>query len=179
MSTEVQTIDSAVQQFKIGEVSIEQLQQIVQENGAELSFWNPATERHPAYAKGDNRSRAGYVFHTDHPKGKFLQNIVKKAILKAIDFAHSSVTKYYDPEGFVYDDPRLQKLSKTCKSYIAENFQHAYPYKSDFMLKVVDIILFLMKEDAYYRPRFLELLNQMPNDFELDELEKENIKQWH
>lgn len=179
MSTEIQTIDSALQQFKHGEFNIEQLQKVIQENGAELSFWNPATERHPAYAEGDNRSRAGYIFHTDHPKGKFLQNIIKKAILRAIDFAHSSVTKHYDPEGFVYDDPRLQRLSDVCKGYIADNFQHAHPYKSDFMHKVVDILLFLMKEDAYYRARFLDLLNQIPNDFELDELERENIEQWH
>jgi len=179
-SDAVASINDAIRKFESGEITLQQLQSIVQQNGAEISFWNPATQRHPAYPEGDNRSRAGFTYHPSHPRGRFFQGIIKKAILRAIDFAHHSIIKHYDPDGFVYDDERLKRLDSFLKQYIAENFQHAYPYKSDFMQKVIDIILFLMKEDVYYRARFLDIISKLSSfDFELDQLEKENIERWH
>lgn len=78
-----------------------------------------------------------------------------------INRAHSWVLKQWDPDGYVYDDPRLQYLDKHLHNFIKENFNHE-GRKIDFMDKLVDIGLFILKEDIFYRPRIFNMSNQMP-----------------
>jgi len=42
------------------------------------------------------------------------------------------------------------------------NFQDR-DYKIDFMNKIVDIILFIMKEDIFYSSRFMDIFNKIPH----------------
>ena len=175
---DVKAIGEAIQQHKEGKLNTIEFNAIVASHGGEISFWDPATQRHPAYPKGDNRSRFGFTYHFDSIRGKWFQGVVKDAIKGCIKFTHSTILKRYDEEAFIFDDPRLAAIKAVSDDYISKNFQHSAPIKSDFMHKVFDIILFLMKEDVYYRGRFLELFNLFPK-FELSQVEKENIEEYH
>lgn len=136
-----------------------------------------ATQRNPEYPAGDNRTRNEFIFSPyEHPKGKFFQNIKSGIMIKAINFAHSAILKGYDMDAYVYDDPRLKAQNEFFREYIQENFRHV-AYKTEFMNKIVDIIMFLVKEDIYYR-RLMDMLNRRPY-FELTKDEQENIEKWH
>lgn len=175
------TINEALKRYEKKEISADELGRIVKEEGANISFWNRDEDRHPAYLKGDNRSRTGFLFNPyHHEKGKFFQHVTKKAILRAIDFAHKAMTKHYDVDAYVYDDPRLNALNDFLHAYMDIHFADEYTHS--FMPKVVDIILGLSKEDIRYRVRFLDLINKIikfyPNGFTLTENEKENLKKF-
>ena len=175
------TINEALKRYEKKEISADELAAIVKKEGANLSFWNRDEDRHPAYPEGDNRSRTGFLFNPyHHEKGKFFQHVTKKAILRAIDFAHKAMRKHYDVDAYVYDDPRLNALNDFLHAYMDIHFADEHTH--DFMPKVVDIILGLMKEDIRYRARFLDLFTQLgkmyPDGFQLTENEKDNIKRW-
>lgn len=125
--------------------------------------YNPAKEAVPRNV--GNKSRIGFLYNPYyHPLGKFFQGKVKIAILKCIDFVHASLLRY-DPDAYQFDDPRLLELQKTgtdCINALFESEVKEDPFrKISFMLKLLDIGLFLMKEDIWYRPRFIELMKQM------------------
>lgn len=175
------TIEEALKRYDNKEITTDELSAIVKEEGGNISFWNREKDRHPAYPKGDNRSRTGFLFDPyHHEKGKFFQGVIKKVLLGAISLAHKWFTQYYDSDIFVYDDPRLNALNDFLQTYMDMHFADKYTH--DFMPKVVDITLGLMKEDIRYRARFLDLLTQLgkmyPDGFPLSENEKENIKRW-
>jgi hypothetical protein len=114
----------------------------------------------------------------------------------SIDFAYIGIKKY-DKEAFVYDDVRLSSLSSLLKTEIT-NFRN-----DETLLKIIDICIFLMKEDVYYRPRWIQILQDIkpvvdeldiPNnriieilkkvcdlvkDMELTDEELNNIQEWH
>ena len=172
-------ITELLEQFNTGKLNIETLIQKVREQGDKGDFWNWETGPNPKY-EGNNKTRVGFKYNPyHHIKGKFMQGIIKTAVISAINFAHSQILKHYDREAFVYDDERLKKIDKYCKQYIDTNFQNSYPYKSDMMQKVVDIILFFAKEDIYYTARWLDMINGLPRGHELTKEEKENIERWH
>ncbi|KCZ71589.1 hypothetical protein ANME2D_02324 [Candidatus Methanoperedens nitroreducens] len=176
-------IQEAIEKYNKGEVSIEDLSKIVQENGQQIVFWNPASERNPKYLEGDNSSRDGFIYNPyHHVRGKFFQDVIKKAILKAIDFAHSAMVKHYDQDAYRYDDLRLAELEKFTKEYIRANFHDSYPYKHDFMMKLVDVVLGLAKEDIYYRARMLDFIQKFRRGFPemaISPTENDNIERWH
>lgn len=135
----------------------------VSEDGEVFYNYNPAKEPNP-HAVGTH-SRVGFLFNPYyHPLGKFLQGKVKGSILKSIDFVHSSILRY-DSEAYTYSDERLQALYKTgheCIINLFDSKEDPEPFrKPAFMLKLLDICLFLMKEDIFYRYRFIELMKQM------------------
>ena len=174
------TLESAIAEYNAGELSFENFQKIVAENGNKLAFYAINEERNPQYPEGDNRSRVGFTYNpSEHPKGKFFQKITKKAILAAIQFAHSAMCDKYDKDIFIYDDSRLNQINNFMRIYITEKFKHSYPYKHDFMLQILDIVLGLAKEDIYYRTRLFDLVNKFrvvyPNQIILTETEKQNI----
>ncbi|MDP2217398.1 MAG: hypothetical protein Q8J68_08940 [Methanolobus sp.] len=140
--------------------------------------WNPAKDRDPRIK--ENESSKGFRFCPYfHENGRFLQSVVKRGIIKAIETAHSQIVGKYDPEAFGFDDLRLQEISGYLRSYTSQNFSHEAPRKITFMSQILDIVLFLMKEDIYYRARFLDMCKHMPRDYELTEEERRNIQQWH
>lgn len=172
-------ITGLLEQFNTGKLNIEQFIQKVREEGDKAEFWNWETDANPKY-KDNNKTSVGFRFNPyHHVKGKFMQEIIKTAIKSAINFAHAQIIKHYDRDAFMYDDERLKKIDEYCKRYIGKNFQDSYPYKSDFMGKIIDIILFIMREDIYYTSRWLDLINGLPRGHELTEQEKANIKKYH
>lgn len=154
--------------------------------------YNPAKQSHPAWT-GNNKSRTGFLFNPYfHPMGKYLQGKLKGSMMKCIDFVHSGLLRY-DSQAFCYDDRRLQQIEATAKESIHELFFDNAEYrdigdgerKISMMLKVLDIALFLMKEDIAYRWRFIMLLQRLgsvtasmqPEGDELTNLEQLKRKQ--
>jgi hypothetical protein len=175
------TINEALKRYEKKEINADELGEIVKKEGAQLSFWNREKDRHPAYPENDNRSRTGFLFDPyHHEKGKFFQHVTKKAILRSIAFAHKWFIQYYDTDAYVYDDPRLGGLNDLLQAYMDLHFADEYTH--DFMPKVVDIILAIMKEDIRYRARFFDIINKIieyyPKGFTLTENEKDNIKKF-
>lgn len=172
-------ITELLEQFNTGKLNIDEFIKKVRAQGEKADFWNWESEANPRY-KDNNKTRVGFTYNPSHHiKGKFFQSIIKSAVKAAINFAHSQILKHYSREAFVYDDERLKAIDEYCKRYIDTNFQNSYPYKSQFMEKVIDIILFIMREDIYYTSRWLDMINGLPRGHELTEIEKENIRKWH
>lgn len=131
--------------------------------------------RNPGHPEGDNRSRSNsFTWHLNSKKGKIFQSVLKPAIIVVINKMHSWVLKSWDPEGFKYDDPRLQYLDETLHGFIDEYYDHE-ERKLDFMHQAVDIGLFILKEDIYYRGRIFHMLNLLPI-FEIPSDEVVNMK---
>jgi hypothetical protein len=128
-----------------------------------------------------------------------LQRLQKnKPFRTSVDFAHRGI-KQYDKEAFVYEDVRLQEISSTLKNDILVYFQ-----SNETLLKIIDICVFLMKEDIFYRPRWIQILQdiretvktitvtnssnllitlcklcEVCKDMTLTPTEIENIERWH
>lgn len=175
-------IRTAYDDFKRGQLSPEELSQLIIANKTNPKFWDV---KHYKYLDGDETPREdGFTFSPYQTRrGRFFQTVTKKAILAAIDFAFQTFPKEYDPNIYTVDDDRLNKIEQTVKDYININFQNSKPYKEEFMLKVLAIIVGLCKEDIYYRARFLEMLNELqkafPDGIQLTEAERRNIDKWH
>jgi hypothetical protein len=112
-----------------------------------------------------------------------------------VKLAYKGIVKY-DKEAFVFDDVRLFKISE----YLHKNIKSVFDDNLT-LHRVTDIIIFLMKEDIYYRPRFIQILQDLhkakcfPNgstvslvlaglcelvkNFKLSEVEKANIERFH
>ena len=153
-------------------------------DGQEMT-WNPALDRDPRTSGNKNAGeKGGFRFSPFfHKKGIDFQSIIKVGIIKAIDTAHSAILGDYDPEAYYYEDPRLQELSGYFRTFIAENFQDGAdagnPRKLVFTGKIFDVVLFLMKEDIYYRARFLKMFAGIPlNCCFLSKNEEENLEKW-
>ncbi len=149
-------------------------------------FWNPALERHKKYRKGDEDSRVGFEFNPyANIKGMLHQWITKGAMRGFIDWAYDTPLKKYSETFYTYHDDRLLRMSKIFDDFIAEDFQEGHGYKTTMFNKVKHIILGIMKEDIYYRARFLKLLNVLATDiakngeYELTIDEKDNIERFH
>jgi hypothetical protein len=157
------------------------------EKDGELITWNPAKDRDPRIQGNENAGQkpggGGFRFSPFfHGKGKFFQDVAKTGMVKAIAAAHKQITGGYDKDAYIFEDPRLQKLSGFFRSFIAEYFEdgaeNGCPRKLTFMYQLIDIVLFLMKEDIYYRSRFFKMFNELPRAWALDEAEEKNIKIW-
>lgn len=121
-----------------------------------------------------------------------------KLFCKSVDYAHKGIQKY-DPEAYIYADARLQTICSVLVTQINKNWQD-----NSVLLECADIILFLMKEDIYYRPRWIQILQDVRSvvedltdknnsvllngfsklceavkDFELTPEELDNIERWH
>lgn len=132
------------------------------------------TMRHPGYPEGDNRSRNSFTWNLASKKGKIFQNIMKPAIIAMIHKIHAWILKTWDKDAFVYDDPRMQYLDEMMHEYIEADFDHT-DRKLDYMHKAIDIGLFLVKEDIYYRARLFPMLNKLPI-FEISTQEAHNLE---
>lgn len=78
-----------------------------------------------------------------------------KLFRTSLDFVYRNI-KIYDSEAFTYDDVRLQKISEFLHKEICIHYQD-----DPTLLKIIDIIIFLMKEDIYYRPRWILILQDI------------------
>jgi len=130
--------------------------------------FNPAKQPNPAW-KGNAKSRVGALYNPYyHTMGKFFQGTIKGSMLKCIDFVHSGLLKY-DPMAYEFEDSRLIAIRNEATDAINELFfdelekrtRDDGTRKVGFMLKVLDIGLFLMKEDLFYRWRWISLLQRI------------------
>lgn len=119
-------------------------------------------------------TRNGMVFKMFKPMiTKALGAILKYPSEKLTNRVDKWAVKKWDKDSFVFDDPRMKVLSDSIHEYIDECFDHQ-DRKLEFMHKLADICLFMLKEDIYYRARAFDMLNKMPK-FGLHEQEEENI----
>lgn len=156
-----ENVKSAFDRYKAGKLPLAELQQIGEDAGITIAGWDINKQRDPDYPLGNNQSRNKFTWHTQSTKGKIFQSIWKPAIIVMINRAHSWVLKQWDPDGYTYDDPRLQYLDKTLHEYVQGNFSKE-DRKEEFMNKLIDIALFILKEDIFYRGRAFIMSNHMP-----------------
>lgn len=130
--------------------------------------YNPAKQPNPAW-KGNAKSRFGFQFNPYcHPLGKFLQGTVKGSIQKSVEFAHAGILKY-DPGAYEFEDTRLLEIKRVATESINDLFFDELERrtradgtrKCRLMLKLLDVCLFLMKEDVFYRWRFILLMKRI------------------
>lgn len=148
--------------------------------------WNPALDPDPRIKGNENRGEgAGFLFSPYfHKKGLFFQNVIKKGITKTINLTYNQILRFYDKDAFVFEDPRLKTLRNFCKTYVATYYAEEARggtgiIKLTFMYQFFDIMLFLMKEDIFYRPRFFEFLNNVPRGWDLSEAEIKNLEEFN
>lgn len=164
-----------------------------------LTLHNALYEAIREHIKHDAERKQPFMFQVADILVYYVQNendikrIQKNKLFKtSVDFAFRGI-KRYDKEAFVYEDQRLQKISE----YLHDSCSK---YELSFE-KVIDIICFLMKEDIYYRPRFILMLQdiqkkkcypsnstvslilsglcEVVKDFELTTAEQVNMDVWH
>lgn len=159
--SEKATIEGVIQQYKNGELSMHQLRRLISEHGGEAEFWDFELSTHPDY--GSEESKIGFLWNPTYSrKGAFMQNVTKRVIEKMLDFVYKSCLKY-DKDAFKFSDLRLKSLKTYVESYVIDHI--SVVYKKDFIRKLVEIGLFVMKEDVYWRVAALRLLNQMPEKY--------------
>jgi len=178
--TKVDTLKAAILKFNKGEITKEELKGIAKSVDRKVDIWDKATQRHPNYPAGREESRVGFTYDPKHPRGKFMDKIIKKAIWKTIEFVHRKLFHNYDNEIYTYDDERLNALQDFAYAYIDQHGSHSPP-RSKLYKQGVDIVLAFMKEDLRYRSLLFHMYNEMRAVFkkiELTEGEKDNIKRW-
>ena len=182
--------EALLRKFKAGRISVKAFAKELQKQGINPEFWiGPQKMGEIVLAGNDSREGFKHNCYTDKKKGMFFQTIIKKAILKAIDFAHLWLQKQYDKNIFIYEDERLKKLDAFGEHIISTyyNDSSAKGYKDVFMRKCKDIKLGLNKEDVYYRARDFATINEFviwmqenyPNGISLTDGEKKNIRDYH
>lgn len=173
-------IQEAMRAYNRKEITEEEFKKII-ETSDDSMFWDPKKERR--YHKDDNRSCNSLPFDfLEHKKGRFLQSVIKRTIIKMVTFAHKSLLQRYDKDIFTYDDPRLKQIDDFAHLFIALNFT-GNDYKKGFCKEAIDIGLGIAKVDVYWRARLLKGINELikshPNEFELTKEEKWNLEKWH
>jgi hypothetical protein len=180
------SIDDAIKLYNDGKIKPEELIEQIEYN---LALSLEGTDRsihvagvHPLSKEhNNNRTHISRSYLTTN-QGKFFQFAWKKIVLKAIDYIHTSLQKHYDQNIYVFDDPDFKQIKLFSSAFIDTYFTHCKPYKSDFMYKIMDIVLGIAKEDPYYCARlklFLsKFIEHFPDGFKLTESEKRNIEAW-
>jgi TP901 family phage tail tape measure protein len=70
-------------------------------------------------SEGNNQSRIGFTYDPlRHPKGRYLNKVLKKVIWKSIEFVHRKMYKQYDKDIYIYDDARLCAIQDFLYAYI-------------------------------------------------------------
>jgi hypothetical protein len=132
-------------------------------------------------SEGNNQSRIGFTYDPlRHPKGRYLNKVLKKVIWKSIEFVHRKMYKQYDKDIYIYDDARLCAIQDFLYAYIDHHGSHSQP-RAELYKKAVDVVLGLLKEDLRYRALLFHCYNECHIAFkkiELTPAEKYNIKKW-
>ena len=172
-----------VMDCETGKITMDELKLKLIGIGSTLKPYDKRTERNTDYPEGDNNSAIGFRYHAaSHPRGVLLHQTLKPAIRKSIGIAHyfvmrgwvsplavlskisrpikivhTSIQNKYDKDAYVYDDNRLRFLNDFLKIRVKPIFKDA-----DNINRVIDITLFIMKEDIYYRARLLDMVSGLP-----------------
>ena len=157
-----------------GKITVEQLISAGKLFGVTVAPYDPVDGRNTVYPVGNNSNRIGFTRTIASPLGNKFQRVLKPAIITTINKMHKWICGDWDKDAFVYDDPRMQVLDDNLHGYIDEYFNQE-SRKLNFMHKIVDICLFIMKEDIYYSARAFDMANKLPF-FILTPSETENIE---
>ena len=156
-------IEEVLRQYQRGEISIHMVRRLIEDIGGEASFWDWELDKNPNYTSGE--SKIGFTWNPCHSKkGIFMQNITKRVLIKMCDFTYNSILKY-DGNAFEFGDFRLMRLRDYTEKYLIKNL--VVGYKKDLVRKLINIVLFVLKEDVYYRVVGLKMINEAPRDFEI------------
>lgn len=156
-------IEEVLKQYQRGEIPIHMVRRLLEDIGANASFWDWELDRNPNYTPEE--SKIGFMWNPKHSKkGIFMQNITKRVLIKMCDFIYNSMLKY-DKDAFKFGDSRLIAIKDYTEKYIIANL--AVKYKKDIVRKLVNIVLFVAKEDVYYRVVGLKMINEAPHNFEI------------
>lgn len=160
-------IEQVMQSYQKGEMSLHETRRIIEDLGANATFWDWELDKNPNYASED--SKIGFTWNPHHnKKGRFMQHVTKRILIKMCDFAYNSISKY-DKDAYKFSDSRLLQLRKHINDYLNDNL--IVQYKKDFIAKLIDIAFFILKEDVYYRVLALKMINEMPLGFDITEEE--------
>jgi hypothetical protein len=114
-----------------------------------------------------NASRNGFVHNCYTTSlGKFFQNTIKQGmILPMIRKVHGWAIPKYDQTPYEYDDPRLQNLDRVIKeSFKLHLDDNDAERKQEIGGMAADIVLFLMKEDIFYRMVIFRAIQDIVKD---------------
>lgn len=119
-------------------------------------LWDMANEPKPDSIGNDSRN--GFLYNCyHHSLGRFFQETIKNSIVAVIRRIHDKEIPRYDKQAYVYDDPRLQELDRILKSAITALIRDDdCERKREILFMLVDICMFMLKEDIFYRPRILK-----------------------
>ena len=161
--SERETIETLMNSYKKGEISLDEMRAKIEDQGAETSFWDWEFDTNPKFEASE--SKLGFTWNPHFSKkGGFMQHVTKRVLIKMCDFAYKSILKY-DKDAFTFSDPRLIHLRESVEKYITNNL--TVQYKKDFVRKLTDCALFMLKEDVYYRALVLKMINETPREFEI------------
>lgn len=205
--------DALIAAHARGEIGYDELESGLRELGMRLVRYDPSSDPDPRWS-GNNESRVGFTYCPyNHPRGKYYQERIKIAMLHGLDvmyallggasghtlreravtkvfeactwFVHRTQRSEYHSDIYKFEDPRLQYIRRELQECILVEFSHE-KRKCQFMLKALDIVLSLMKEDIYYRPRFLRMMQvigqsytQHPEMFTLTATEHQYRRDWN
>jgi hypothetical protein len=113
-----------------------------------------------------NASRIGFVHNCYTTSlGRFFQETIKKGILSVLKRVHDKEIPRYDKTPYVYDDPRLKNLDAVLKQAFAQHLDDNDLYrKQEIGGMAADIVLFLMKEDVFYRMVIMRCIQHIAKD---------------
>ena len=113
-----------------------------------------------------NASRVGFVHNCYTTSlGRFFQETIKKGILSVIKRVHDKEIPRYDKTPYVYDDLRLQNLDHVVKASFAIHLNdNDAERKQEIGGMASDIVLFLMKEDIFYRMVIFRVIQHIAKD---------------
>lgn len=113
-----------------------------------------------------NASRVGFVHNCyTTAMGRFFQETIKRGILSVIKRVHDKEIPRYDKTPYVYDDPRLKNLDAVLKKAFAQHLDdNDAERKQEIGGMAADIVLFLMKEDIFYRMVIMRCIQHIAKD---------------
>lgn len=126
--------------------------------------WDMATEPKPDSIGND--SRCGFLWNCYHSSmGRFFQNTIKHGITSVLSRIHDKEIPRYDSQAYTYDDPRLRNLERILKESFARHVtDQDCARKQEIINQAIDIVLFMMKEDIFYRGRVFAELQDLGRD---------------
>jgi len=113
-----------------------------------------------------NASRVGFLHNCYNTAlGKFFQNTIKTGIMSVLRRLHDKEIPRYDKTPYVYDDPRLANLDRVIKNGFKNHLNdNDAERKQEIGGMAADVVLFLMKEDVFYRMVIFKSIQDIVKD---------------
>jgi len=118
----------------------------------------PDNKKPERYKQTFSKMIADIVLYYMETDDKLLGKIKGAFTKKGVKWMYQKIPKKYDKDAFVFDDKRLNVIKETATNHFVKNWD-----KNDrnFLIQCLYICLFIMKEDVYYRPRWILMLQDI------------------